>query len=240
MKEKKINTRFKTFKKVVFRTFLVLFLLLLVTGIALSLPFVQTKIAHYYTEKLNKQFGTDIYVDQVEVTIFGGVQLKKVIVKDDRKDTLIFAKRLSTSILDTNTLLNGNLIFGQMSIDGLVMNVKTYKGEKDTNLDKFVAAFDDGKPTSGKFLMTSDKIDLSNSHFTVYDENLKNPKDVDFTKLNAVITDFKIKGPNVTTNIKEMSFKDHRGLMVEKLKAKFTYTKTNIRLEKLDFRIFND
>jgi hypothetical protein len=239
LKEKKINTRFKTFKKVVFRTFLVLFLLLLVTGIALSLPFVQTKIAHYYTEKLNKQFGTDIYVDQVEVTIFGGVQLKKVIVKDDRKDTLIFAKRLSTSILDTNTLLNGNLIFGQMSIDGLVMNVKTYKGEKDTNLDKFVAVFDDGKPTSGKFLMTSDKIDLSNSHFTVYDENLKNPKDVDFTKLNAVITDFKIKGPNVTTNIKEMSFKDHRGLMVDKLKAKFTYTKTNIRLEKLDFRTDN-
>lgn len=239
MKEKNIITRFKTFKKIVFRTFLVLFLLLLVTGIALSLPFVQTKIAHYYTEKLNEQFGTNIYIEQVEVTIFGSVQLKKVLVKDDRKDTLIFSKRISTSILDTKTLLNGNLIFGQMSIDGLLMNIKTYKGQKDTNLDKFVAAFDDGKPTSGKFLMTSDKIDLSDSHFIVIDENLKNPKDVDFTKLNAVITDFKIKGPNVTTNIKEMSFKDHRGLFVDNLKAKFTYTKTNIRLEKLDLKTDN-
>ncbi|WP_395065689.1 translocation/assembly module TamB domain-containing protein [Flavobacterium sp.] len=219
-----------------FRTLLVLILLLLSIGIALSLPVVQTKIAHYYTEKLNKQFGTNIYIDQVEVTIFGGVQMKKLMIKDEKKDTLIFAKRISTSILDTKTLLDGNLIFGEMKVDGLTLNVKTYKGQKDTNLDKFVAAFDDGKPTSGKFLMTSENIAVSNSRFILTDENRKVPKDVDFTKLNAIITDFKIKGPNVTTNIKEMSFQDHRGLFVENLKSKFTYAKTNIRLEKLDFK----
>ncbi|MBY0486654.1 MAG: translocation/assembly module TamB, partial [Flavobacteriaceae bacterium] len=218
-----------------FRTFLVLLLLLLVLGIALSLPSVQTRIAHYYTEELNKQYGTNIYIDQVEVTIFGGVQLKKVMVKDDRKDTLIFAKRISTSILDAKTLLDGNLIFGEMKADALTLNVKTYKGERDTNLDKFVGAFDDGKPASGKFLMTSNKITLSNSRFILIDENRPNPKDVDFTKLNAVLTDFKIKGPNVTTAIEQMSFKDHRALFVENLKSKFTYTKKNIRLEELDF-----
>ena len=94
MKEKKVNTRFKKTRKIVFRTFLVLLVLLLAVGIALSLPVVQTKIAHYVTEKLNKDFGTDIYVDEVEVNIFGGVQLKKVLVKDEKKDTLIFANRI--------------------------------------------------------------------------------------------------------------------------------------------------
>ena len=236
MKEKKANTRFKKIRKIVLRTFLVLLLLILVSGIALSLPVVQTKIAHYVTEKLNKRYGTDINVEEVEVTIFGGVQLKKVLVKDEKKDTLIFAKRINTSILDTKKLLDGNLIFGNMTANDLTLNVKTYKGDTDTNLDKFVAAFDDGKPASGKFLMTSKKMTLKNCRFREIDYNREVPLDVDFTKLNAVVTGFIIKGPNVYTNIEEMSFMDHRGLFVEDLNSKFTYTKKNIRLENLDFK----
>ena len=83
MEEKKTNTRIIKIRKIVFRTIIVLFLLILILGITLSFPTVQTKIAHYFTEKFNKDFGTNIYIDQVEITIFGGVQLKKVMIKDD-------------------------------------------------------------------------------------------------------------------------------------------------------------
>ncbi len=236
MKEKKSNTRLKTFRKIVLRTLVFLILLILLTAIALSLPVVQTKIAHYATEKLNEQYGTNINVEQVAVTAFGGVKLKKVKILDHHNDTLIFAKRLNTSILDFKKLIDGQLIFGNIKADGLELNVKNYKGEKDTNLDKFVAAFDDGKKGSGKFLMTSKNISLINSHFTVIDENRENPKDVDFTNLNAELKDFKIQGPNVTTTIEKMSFKDHRGLEVENLASNFTYTKENIKLEQLDLK----
>jgi len=234
LEEKKTNTRFKKIRKIVFRTFLVLILLLLLLGISLSLPFVQTKLAHYFTEKFNKDFGTDIYIDQLEVTVFGGVQLKKVIVKDDRKDTLIYSTRITTSILDAKKLLDGKLIFGNIVANNLLLKIKTYKNEKDSNLDKFVAAFDDGKKSSGKFLMTSTKITLKDSRFIKIDENATTQKEVDFTKLNAVVTNFRIQGPNVTTSIDEMSFYDHRGLFVENLKSKFSYTKKNIRLDELD------
>ncbi len=239
MKEKKVNTRFRTFRKIVLRTLLVLLLLLLLSGIALSLPVVQTKIAHYFTEKINEDFGTDIYIDQVEVTIFGGVQLKKVLIKDDRKNTLIYASRINTSILDAKKLLDGQLIFGKIRANNLNLQIRTYKNEKESNLDKFIAAFDDGKKSSGKFLMTSEKITLIDSRFTKVDENAKTPKEVDFTKLNAVVTGFKIKGPNVTTQIESMSFLDHRGLFVENLKSKFAYTKKNIRLENLELKTAN-
>ena len=236
MKEKITNTRFKTFKKIVLRTIIVLLLLLLSLGIALSLPVVQTKIAHYVTENLNKKFGTNIYVDKVEITIFGGLQLKKILVKDEKKDTLIYSDRIITSILDTKKLLDGNLIFGNLTADALTVNIKTYKGDTDTNLDKFIAAFDDGKPTSGKFLMTSDKMTLKNCKFREIDYNREVPLDVDFTKINAVVSNFKIIGPNVYTNVDEMSFMDHRGLFIENIKTKFTYTKKNIRLENLDLK----
>jgi hypothetical protein len=236
LKEKITKNRFKTLKKIVLRTIIVLLLLLLSFGVALSLPVVQTKIAHYVTENLNKKFGTNIFVDKVEVTIFGGVQLKKVIVKDEKKDTLIYSNRIITSILDTKKLLDGNLIFGNLTADALTVNIKTYKGDTDSNLDKFIAAFDDGKPASGKFLMTSDKMTLLNCKFREIDYNREVPLDVEFTKINANVSDFKIEGANVYTNVNAMSFMDHRGLFIENIKTKFTYTKKNIRLENLDLK----
>ncbi|NNT72314.1 translocation/assembly module TamB [Flavobacterium sp. IMCC34852] len=211
-------------------------MLLLLTAIALSLPVVQTKIAHYATDKLNKDFGTNINIDEVAITFFGGVKLKTVLVLDHHQDTLIYAKRIKTSILDFKNLVDGKLKFGDLRFDDLTLNIVNYKKEKDTNLDLFVAAFDDGKPGSGKFLMTSANVYVKNSHFTMTDYNRASPKDVDFTQLNARLEKFQIKGPNVTARIAEMAFKDHRGLLVRNLTSDFGYTKRNISLENLTLK----
>ena len=233
---KKLNlTGIKKVKKIVFRSLLGLVLLLLVIGIALSLPFTQTKIAKYFAQSINKDYGIHIAIDEVSVSIFGGVKLKKVMILDHHNDTLIYAKRINTNVLDGKKLLDGDLIFGNIGLDGLVFNLKTYKKEKITNLDKFIDAFGTGKPPSEKhFLMTAQKAVISNGHFILTDENLIIPKDVDFTKLNASISDFKIYGPNVNTMINKMSFLDHRGIFVKNLSSKFSYTKKKIQLKNLD------
>ena len=233
MEKIKTNTGFKKFRKILFRTIIGLLLLLLLISIALSLPFVQTKIAHYATDKLNEKYKTNINVDQVAITFFGGVKLKKVLVLDHHNDTLICSERIKTSISDFKQLIDGKLLFGDLRLDNFYLQIKTYKGEKETNLDKFIATFDDGKKASGKFLMTSKNIYLTKSRFVMLDYNRANPKDVDFTKLEAHLTDFQIKGPDVTTHINSMTFHDHRGVQVNNLAAKFTYTKKNIILDKL-------
>ena len=236
MEKIKTNSGFKKFRKILFRTIVGLILLLLLISIALSLPFVQTKIANYATNSINKDYGTNINIEEVAVTFFGGVKLKKVLILDHHNDTLIYSSRIKTSILDFKKLVNGQLIFGDLELDKFYLQIKTYKGEKETSLDKFIAAFDDGKKSSGKFLMKSANIYLKDSRFIMLDENRPNPKDVDFTKLNARLQDFKIKGPDVTIAIKTMNFHDHRGVQVDNLIADFTYTKKNIILDKLQVR----
>ncbi|MEK8180692.1 translocation/assembly module TamB domain-containing protein [Flavobacterium buctense] len=236
MEKNKKDSKLKKVRKIVLRTIAVLLLLLLLTVIALSLPYVQTKIARYATNTINEDYGTNINIEQVAITFFGGVKLKTVLVLDHHNDTLIYSKRIKTSILDMNKLINGKLLFGDLEFDQFYLQIKTYKKERDTNLDLFVAAFDDGKKSSGKFLMTSKNIYLKDSRFMMIDENRANPKDVDFTKLNAHLKDFKIKGPDVTANITKMNFHDHRGATIDNLLANFTYTKKNIRLEKLQVR----
>ncbi len=207
----------------------------MVLGIALTLPFVQSKIGHYVTNSLNQKYKININVEQVSLTIFGGVKLKKVLILDHHKDTLIYANRIKTNILDWNKLLNVDLIFGDIAADSLYFNMKTYKSEKQSNLDKFVAAFDTGKPPSKEhFLLTASKVKIYNGHYSLIDENRENPKDVDFTKLNLTATALKIYGPEVTTIINKMSFQDHRGIFVENLSGIFSYTKKNIKLDNLE------
>ncbi|MGL4384372.1 MAG: translocation/assembly module TamB, partial [Flavobacterium sp.] len=184
--------------------------------------------------KINTSYGTSIEIDEVAISVFGGVKLKKVLIKDHHKDTLIYANRIKTNLIGIKNVIDGDLIFNSIHLDGLLFHLKTYKKEKLTNLDVFIEAFETGKPSTKPFLMTVREAFISNGHFLLIDENRQNPKDVDFTKINAQISNFQILGPEVETNINQLSFKDYRGVFLKKLTAKFSYNKKRIRLKNLE------
>ena len=221
--------------KIVLRTILALILLLLMLGIALTMPFVQTKIGNYVTNTLNEKYKISINVEEVSLTIFGGMKLKNVLIRDHHKDTLISANRIKTNILDWSKIVDGDLIFGDIELDSLYFNMKTYKKEKKSNLDQFIAVFNSKTPpTNKKFLLTATKVKITNGHYSLIDDNRINPKDVDFTKLNLGATALKIYGSEVTATINALSFQDHRGIFVKDLSTKFTYTQKHIKLENLE------
>jgi hypothetical protein len=203
-------------------------------GILLSLPFVQTKLGQYATNELNTEFVTDISISRIAITPFGTVKLKGILVRDHHQDTLFYIKSLNTSILNVNKLFNeGHPHLGDAIFHGLDVHIHQFKGEDYTNLDKFIEAFDDGSPSSGKFRMKIASMTIFNSRFRYTDENLETPKILDFKKMKGKLDDFFIKGPNVYTLIEKLSFLDHRGMQIEQLTANFTYTKSNILLQNL-------
>lgn len=174
-------------------------------------------------------------IDEVQLTLFGGVKLKRVLIIDHHKDTLIYVKRLNTSLLGVKKILDGDLIFGDLAMDGVLFNLKTYKKEKKSNLDYFIDAFGTSKTPSKKhFLLTASSIDLSNGRFILSDENHETVKPVDFTRLNISVTNFKVYGPEVYANIQKMSFLDHRGLYVKSLKGNYSFTQQHMILDKME------
>ncbi len=208
----------------------------------MALPVVQTKLGEYATDQLKEEYGVDITVEKVAINPFGGVKLRGVLARDHHNDTLFHFNRINTTILSYKKLFdNGHPYFGDLQADGLNLKIRQYKGEKDTNLDKFVAAFDDksGKPSSGKFRLKINSIQLQNSRFRYIDENLKTPKLLDFTNLNGQLDDFFVKGSSVYAYVYKMSFKDHRGLVMRNLTSDFTYTKKNILLNELELETEN-
>uniref|UniRef100_UPI00374D42E1 translocation/assembly module TamB domain-containing protein n=1 Tax=Spongiimicrobium salis TaxID=1667022 RepID=UPI00374D42E1 len=219
------------------RILLVLLLICVLSTIILSIPAVQTRFARYATDSINEEFGTNINIDRLKVSLISwDTSLKGIYVEDYKKDTLFYINELTTSILNVNNLMNGKLEFGDIDVDQLRFKLKTYQGAEDSNLGFFIDKLDDGtprKPGTPPFLFKAEEINIQNSKFTLSDENNENPESLDFTKLNIIAKDFGILGPEVTSNITQLSFDDKRGLRVKEMRTDFKYTKEQMRFDSL-------
>jgi len=198
---------------------------------------VQTLLAQFATKKINEQYGTQINIERLKVSLISwNTGLEGVFIEDYQQDTLFYVDELKTSILSLGNLAQGNLEFGDIDVGQLNFNLKTYFGEKNTNLEVFVEKLDDGKPRAAgtpPFRLSSSNIDIENSRFKYIDENLENATVLNFDSLNIKAGDFLILGPEVSTNIQEMSFFSNRGLKVDRLATNFKYTKQQMRFDSL-------
>nr|WP_299345320.1 translocation/assembly module TamB domain-containing protein [Allomuricauda sp.] len=206
-------------------------------SLILSLPAVQTRLAKYATDSLNEEFGTNISIDRLSLSLFSlNTGLKGIYVEDYKQDTLIYIQKLSTSILNLQNMANGKMEFGEIDLDGLFFNLKTYKDERDTNLDVFVAKLDDGQPRepgTPPFFMASEQIQISEGRFKLVDENQEKPETLNFNDLEVLADNFQILGPEVTLQINDLSLSSKRGLNLNKLSTDFKYTKQQMRFDSL-------
>lgn len=192
----------------------------------LSIPAVQTKLGRYATDRINNDFKTDINIGRVGLQLNGDIELKEILIRDYKQDTLISVGELNSSIISFQNLLNSKLNFGDIDLQNVMFNLKTYKGETDTNLDVFVAKFDNDNPRVGpsEFLFSSSDVSIEGGIFRLTDENLDTPKIFEFSDLNANTTNFLINGPEVSARINKFSFIDSRGIAVKNLMSNFEYT----------------
>ncbi|PIE99816.1 MAG: DUF490 domain-containing protein [Maribacter sp.] len=202
------------------------------------MPFVQTRFAKYATNSINGKYGTNINIEEIRLSLISwDVAVKGVYIEDYRKDTLFYINELETSVLSARKLVKGRLEFGHIDIDKLNFKLKTYKDTTITNLEVFIDKLDSGKrrkPGTPPFFFSSSSVGIAHSNFKLIDGNLENKEVLDFRQLNILADDFMIVGPEVSTDIKAMSFIDKRNIEVKKLATKFKYTKQQMRFDTLD------
>ncbi|MEP5430912.1 MAG: hypothetical protein ABJP86_17340, partial [Flavobacteriaceae bacterium] len=74
-------------------------------SLILSIPAVQTKMARYATKSINEEFGTNIFIDRLSLSLFNlNTGLKGIYIEDYKKDTLAYIQKLSTSILNLRNM----------------------------------------------------------------------------------------------------------------------------------------
>ncbi|MBK5212857.1 MAG: translocation/assembly module TamB domain-containing protein [Flavobacteriaceae bacterium] len=209
-------------------------MLLVLIVIIFSIPSVQTWAAKKVTTKLNETYGTDINIKRLGLNWKGEVDIREVYIADHHQDTLIYSKEVQTNIISFQNLIKGKLGFGNIALDHAKFYVKTYKDEETDNLSIFAKKFDTGKPSTSPFSLFSNDVTLTNSRVKITDENLENPDIFILNNVNIVADNFKINGPEVKANIKELSLVATRGITIKNLQADFSYTETNITLKDMN------
>ena len=216
---------------------LVILVICVLGTVVLSLPAVQTRLAQYVTERINRDFGTDIQIDRLRISLISwDTALKDVYIQDYRQDTLAYIRELNTSILSLRDLAGGKLEFGDIEVDGLYLNMKTYKDAPDTNLGIFISKLDDGKPRAPgtpPFYFFAESMELYDSRFSLTDENLDNPEILRFKNLEIQADDFTILGPEVRTRIEDLRLETSRNVNIQKLSTDFTYKRDQMDFDSL-------
>ncbi len=209
--------------------------------LVLSIPAVQTSLGKYATKKVNEDFGTNITIEKVGLQFNGDIELKNIYVEDHKSDTLFNIIELNTSILSFKKLYDNKLTFGDVDIIGLKFNLKTYECETETNLNIFVAKFDEEKTEkkTSPFLLSSSDVSIYDSEFRLTDENRDIQQVFIFKDLNINATDFLVLGPDVSTRINKFSFKDTRGVEIKNLTTNFNYTLQGMSFDNLQIKTEN-
>ena len=200
------------------------------------LPVVQTRLTTWVMQRINEDYKVDIQVERVSISLTGMVGLDGVLIRDHHQDTLIAAHEIRTPLLDLKAVMNGNLIFSNIEADGLVMDMKTYKGDTLSNLDVFVSRFDSGDPPSKEpFIMRANTIRLKNGYFRVCDFNTtagESPVLVEIEGIAGQVTDFEIVDSDVKLQMKHGSLLYGKHLKVDDLSTNFHYADTLISIDK--------
>jgi len=205
------------------------------------LPSVQSTLARNFVTQINQKTGVKIDIDKIQITPSGRIILKNFIAKDVNNDTIFYGKRLNTYIQNIANITQSNsLILGKTNIDGLVGKIIYYKGEKDSNLDKFIKQIE-GEKSSEKntspFKLLVEQISLINSKFAYYNyNNIDRPKILDFKYLHADLEHFLQHADTVSFKLNQLQALDYTGIQIQNLTTDFQYNRNQITFQqfKLD------
>ncbi len=223
-------------------------LFLLFLSILLSTSYVQTKLGNYVTQNINKTYNTNLKIGKVNLSFLGSIQLKEVEIRDHHKDTLIFVKKISTSILSARKAVNSQLLFDNITIENAYYYMKTYKGETTDNMGIFIDSFKSDKPKDSlapPFILKASNIYVENLNFRITDLNKDRELRFSASNTGGNLQNLIVNGADFSSNIRGLYFKTNQGLKVSNLTTNYSYTKTamnfkNTVLETKDSKVIGD
>jgi hypothetical protein len=190
---------------------------------------VQTKLGEFATNKLNDDFNIDLKIEKVDFSFLGAVQLKGIKIRDHHKDTLIFIDKLNTSLKSAKNIIDNKLLLNDLTLEGVDLFMKTHKGEEDDNLSIFIDSFDDDEPVDSlksPFILKTSNVYVNDLHYRLTDANKKDSLNYEVLNAGGNLQDLEIIGPDFSSKIRGLHFKESNGLNVTNLTTDFSYSKT--------------
>lgn len=115
--------------------FLILFIGLFILVGFVQIPYIQNKLVHIATKKLSEQLHTEVKIDRVEIDLLTSIRLKGILLRDLKKDTVLFVKSFNNhySIFGSNRF---ELNEKKIELEGLRVYLKNERTDSVLNLVK--------------------------------------------------------------------------------------------------------
>lgn len=218
-------------------------LVFIATGIGLSVlinvPVVQNKITEKAFVKLDEIFGNDITFSDVHLGLFNKFELKNVLIKDQRMDTLLFAKSLRANmpgimrkvIVDKQIPIRVRKLvideaYLRMYVDSTyTVNFKfvpdTLKARRDTTVEP------------SPFFIEKMKMKQSTVRLYRFDaeerERGVNLKDLELQDFNMKVSDLRAYTDTIDMSVDLFSFREKSGLLVENIESQLHVTNQDLQ-----------
>ncbi len=258
--EKAVETTIQTVKKVE-STFvkwlkrlgkvkaMILGILLALVGI-LQLSVVQTYFGKHATDYLTELTGFETSVQQVSIRWLDEAVLKKVLIKDRLKNTMIQVDELVVDYSLTGLLDKKDIIIDQVGLIDAKINLINNAQDSTLNIEEWIAAFGSGAPadtakSNSKFIIH--EAYLQNTHFSYQDIHSDSLEKDNFDyfhfeldSINAEIEKFTAKNDTIEVNISTMSAVNPAvNFPIRELRSLFMYCRKSMNFQKLYANIGN-
>ena len=178
-----------------------------------------------FTEHLSEELNTEVSIDNISIDYFDQISATQVFLADQSGDTMIYIQELSLNYevtnfsskllkLDKIRVKNGNVQIGT-SLDSSRLNIqhliKYFSPPKKNN-------------TKESSVIVFDKIELINTSFRYFNENLPKPtshlfneNDFTFDQISGHLHDFQIHGDSLDFKIDDLSGIEKSGFPIKNL-----------------------
>lgn len=214
-------------------------LLLGVVYALLQLPYVQTNLVRYVTERIERETGVKVQVGGVDFRPIQSLVLNDVLVRDFKQDTLLYCRNVQV-LADSFSWARRTFTVREVVFTGAEFHLWCQEGTNMTNVEMLidslmgrnVAQTEEGekKEQEKRWWVGLRKISLRDSRFT-YREEVYEPldygvnwTDVDCRELNVDVTDFDIMDSPVRMRVSDLNFLEKSGLRVKDITG-------NVRVE---------
>ena len=102
---------------------LALLLILLTIWVAIHYSPVQTWLVKQYSDRLSKELNTEVKIGKVDISLFDRFTLKEILIRDNRKDTLLYAGELKAKTNDW-FFLKDEIIIHELTLNNAKVNLQ--------------------------------------------------------------------------------------------------------------------
>ncbi|MGB1037446.1 MAG: translocation/assembly module TamB domain-containing protein [Bacteroidia bacterium] len=192
------------------------------------------------TNYLSKELGVVVQIEDIDLDYFDRLRAHHVLIEDQLGDTMFYIKELEADY-DLFSFSQSEVRLNNVSINEADINLGIPKGETSFNL-QFLVNYFTSPSSAGKSspILAFDEVKIINSTFHYFNKNFTTPtsrafdeNDMEYSLINAKLSDFIIIKDSLEFDINHLSGIEKSGLVIENLTSKTTISSTTMRFNEL-------